>query len=292
MSNAAPVAASAYGGLQPGARVQARDLPRSFVGIPPTTLEAGDAVEIQCDVQREMRPDRLILDGGSAGLLWGLVDDIKVGTVSLNASENPVPALCFSSTAWGASIRATMTAQPSIGIQLLARLDAAAGEDDWALTGAFVGPSAAPGAGVAGPYGAGAAVGGIVGMDSADDGAPTADDLPQSIVGIPLTTIAAGALRVPVLCRVQRDFRPDRLMLHSACTGLLINDVRVGVVSLNASLNPAAGALFSITSFGTRLRAAATATPSVGIQLIVSNPTVAPIVLRGGFFGPSRYATT
>jgi hypothetical protein len=299
------VGAGGFGSMEVGALPQggvvlrAEDLPRSFVGIPRTMRIAGSAIEtIQCDVQREMRPDRCVLGpqndilGHDELLVW----DIRVGEVSLNASENPVPASVFVPGAWGTSIRATMTAVPSIGIQMDVQNAIPAGEGalDWDLVGGFFGPSAAPGAGAGGRSG----VAGIVGDADVSEGNRDATQLPQSFVGIPTTAIpAADGTQSRLQCRITRDLRPDRLVLgFGTMSQCLVRDIRVSTISLNASMNPCVGEAFGPAAFGTRLRAVVTASPSVGILLVLEkfgagNDPDAPNY-RGAFFGPSRMATT
>jgi hypothetical protein len=62
--------------------------------------------------------------------------DIKVGTISLNASVNPVPADCFAPDAMGTALRAVVTATPAVGLQVTAKGTAAT-----SLRAAFFGPS-------------------------------------------------------------------------------------------------------------------------------------------------------
>lgn len=269
-----------------GGALNARDLPKSFVGVPPTTILAGATAEIQVDVQREMRPDRFMIQQPFGRFL---VRDIRVGTVSLNASPNPVPDECFGPHAVGVSIRATMTATPSVGIQLVVTNTAAQAE---ILRGAFFGPSAKPGAGVGG-------VAGIVGSAESPADAPEMEQhadakmLPQSFVGIPRTTSPGVGVRVPIQVEIYRDIRPDRLVIPTT-TGQnwLVRDIRVGTISLNASIQPVPGECFAPLSFGGRLRATVTATPSVGIQIDVEATDAEAPDFIGAFFGPSRMPTT
>lgn len=96
-------------------KVNAAQLPVSFVGVPITTLSTATAT-IQVPIQRQIRPDRLVIDRVAAATIN--IQDIKIGTISLNASVNPVPADCFAPDAMGTAIRAVVTAQPAVGIQL------------------------------------------------------------------------------------------------------------------------------------------------------------------------------
>lgn len=279
------------GGGQGGALrvIDAKGLPRSFVGLPTTEVAAPGSEEIQVDVQREMRPDRFVIGPLAAivGINARRVRDIRVGTVSLNASPNPVPAEVFARDSVGTSIRATMTATPAIGIQVFVE-QAAGPEVEWDVEGTFFGPSAKPGESLQA----------IVGQDEEglDPGASAeARSLPQSFVGIPYTAPAAVGVRQVIQIPIQRDIRPDRMILpENICAEFVVRDLRVGTVSLNASMNPAVGDSFHRTSFGTRLRATVTATPSVGIQLEITRVRSALLnaTVCGAIFGPSRYASS
>lgn len=292
------------GSLGGGGVELASALPKSFVGIPPTAVPfGGGAVEIQVDVQREMRPDRLVIsdnlnNGGDPEYAERRVLDVKVGTVSLNASPNAVPAEVFGHLAVGTSIRATMTAVPSIGIQITVQNTSV--DTAWTVRGGFFGPSAAPGMSLGGPNVATRGIGAIVG--AAEDPSETPEAgmsrdalaLPQSFVGIPYTTLGDN-VRTNIQVPIQRDIRPDRLIIPTLIgRRTQIDDIRVGTVSLNASMAPMPAEAFATLSFGTRLRATVTATPSVGIMLSVTkwDVTEGVDVFCGAVFGPSRYATT
>lgn len=115
-------------------KVSASSLPISFVGIPVTTLSTAYAT-IQIPIQRAIRPDRLVIERVGGPTIDVL--DIKVGTISLNASVNPVPADCFAPDAMGTALRAVVTATPAVGMQITVKSTAATP----VLRGAFFGPS-------------------------------------------------------------------------------------------------------------------------------------------------------
>ena len=114
--------------------VNAGQLPVSFVGIPRTALST-TPLAIQVPIQRAIRPDRLVFDRTQAATL--LVHDVKVGTISLNASVNPIPGDAFAPDAMGTAIRAVVTAVPAVGIQIT--LSVTTGTPT--VGGAFFGPS-------------------------------------------------------------------------------------------------------------------------------------------------------
>ena len=100
-----------------GEKLNAKKLPQSFIGAPLTNIPASSTgVIIQVPVLRNIRPDRWVFDRVQAAS--ALVYDVKIGTVSLNASANPMPADAWAPDAVGTSMRAVMTASPSVGIQL------------------------------------------------------------------------------------------------------------------------------------------------------------------------------
>jgi hypothetical protein len=115
-------------------KVSAASLPISFIGLPVTTLSTSYAT-IQVPIQRALRPDRLVIDRVAAATIDIL--DIKVGTISLNASVNPVPADCFAPDAMGTALRAVVTATPAVGLQITVKSTTGTP----VLRGAFFGPS-------------------------------------------------------------------------------------------------------------------------------------------------------
>jgi hypothetical protein len=116
-----------------------------------------------------------------------------------------------------------------------------------------------------------------------------ARNLPQSFVGVPVTNIPASSTGVNIAVPVLRNIRPDRLVLDRVqAASALIYDIRIGTVSLNASANPVPGDMFAPDAVGTSIRATETATPSVGITLVVGNRTATAITsMAAGFIGPS-----
>lgn len=115
-------------------KVSAASLPISFVGLPVTVLSTSYAT-IQIPIQRSIRPDRLVIERVGGPTIDVL--DIKVGTISLNASVNPVPADCFAPDAMGTALRAVVTATPAVGLQITVKSTTATPT----LRGAFFGPS-------------------------------------------------------------------------------------------------------------------------------------------------------
>ena len=116
-----------------------------------------------------------------------------------------------------------------------------------------------------------------------------AGQLPISFVGVPLTAIAASSTGTVIQVPIQRDIRPDRFVLDRIqAAQVLVYDIKVGTISLNASVNPIPGDAFSPDAMGTAIRAVVTATPAVGIQITIGERTgVAITNFTASFFGPS-----
>lgn len=113
--------------------------------------------------------------------------------------------------------------------------------------------------------------------------------LPQSFVGVPLTTIPASSTGTIIAVPIQRQLRPDRFVLDRIqAAQALVYDIRVGTISLNASVNPIPGDAFAPDAVDTAIRAVVSATPAVGIQLSIGERTAVQITnFTAGFFGPS-----
>ena len=126
----------------------------------------------------------------------------------------------------------------------------------------------------------------IVGApDIVGAGAIQAKNLPQSMVGVPVTALTTAKSVVQV--NIQRALRPDRLVIDRVQGATIdVYDVKIGTISLNASINPVPGDAFAPDAIGTSIRCVAVAIPAVGIQLTVAGSTGTP-TLRAGFFGPS-----
>lgn len=116
-----------------------------------------------------------------------------------------------------------------------------------------------------------------------------AASLPVSFVGVPSTAIPASSTGTTIQVPIQRAIRPDRFLISrsSITAGALVNDIKVGTISLNASVNPVPGDAFAADAMGTAIRAVVTAVPAVGIQVTISNSTAVQFTLQACFFGPS-----
>ncbi len=132
----------------------------------------------------------------------------------------------------------------------------------------------------------------IVGGRGGKGGGVRADSLPQSIVGIPLTTIGASSTGVSIQVPLQRNIRPDRLVFDRVqAQSALLYQMAIGTTNLLANGNPVPGDMFSPDSVCGKIRAAETATPSVGLTLVVGNRTAVAITsFTAAIVGPSTKA--
>lgn len=129
----------------------------------------------------------------------------------------------------------------------------------------------------------------IVGADDGRGGALNAKQLPQSFAGsIPFSLAISGASQL-VAIKVLRNIRPDRVVIDRVqAAGVLIADIKIGTVSLNASNGQMPGDAFAPDAVGTSMRSAMTANPSLDINFFVVNKTAGALALFAiGVIGPS-----
>ena len=96
-----------------GEDVQADDVPGGFAGLGATAITTLVTTNITCALNAFLRPDRLVL-GAAAIVDLCRVNDIKVGTISLNVGSSGASANCFARDAIGTRLRAAVTASPSV----------------------------------------------------------------------------------------------------------------------------------------------------------------------------------
>ena len=95
--------------------VQAKNLPQNFAATPVhASLAAAGTVTLELTPLRVIRPDRIVFDRVKALSL--VLTDVKIGTVSLNASTGACPADAFSPDAQGTAMRCPVQASPSLHI--------------------------------------------------------------------------------------------------------------------------------------------------------------------------------
>ena len=119
-----------------------------------------------------------------------------------------------------------------------------------------------------------------------------ADNLPQSIVGTPLTTIPASSTGTLIQVPIQRNIRPDRIIFDRVqAASLLVYQISIGTTNLLASGNPIPGDAFAPDAMGAQIRAVETATPSVGLSLVIGNRTASAVTgFCAAIIGPSTKA--
>lgn len=98
-----------------GQLVDASQLPQNFAATEPFTLAASASKQlVKLNVLRVIRPDRIVFDRVQAASI--LVDNVTIGTTSLNASSGSAPADAWAPDAVGTSMRCTVTASPNLSI--------------------------------------------------------------------------------------------------------------------------------------------------------------------------------
>lgn len=109
-----------------------------------------------------------------------------------------------------------------------------------------------------------------------------AKDLPIGYAGAPLGSLAAAVGAVTTLTfDLNMLLRPDVLILENAVApSVLVNDIKVGSISLNASANGACGDAFRHDTTS-RLRGAVSGTPSVPVKVQLENKTSGAITSIG-----------
>lgn len=102
-------------------------------------------------------------------------------------------------------------------------------------------------------------------------------------LGLGSTTIAAGAVGQLTGAPAIR-FRVDRLFLVPTAPGLLLLDVKAGIVSQSVGGAGSPVESFSPTAIGARM-SGQTLDPAVPVVLTISNPTLAAITISGNIVG-------
>lgn len=102
-------------------------------------------------------------------------------------------------------------------------------------------------------------------------------------LGLGSVTIAAGAVGQLTGAPAIR-FRVDRLFLVPTAPGLLLLDVKAGIVSQSVGGAGSPVESFSPTAIGARM-SGQTLDPAVPVILTISNPTGAPITISGNIIG-------
>jgi hypothetical protein len=99
---------------QPRVRQRAGSIQRLMAGIPRTIIAAATTAEVAVTVSEPFRPEILIF--GDEGQLLDL-NNLRIGTKSLNVTSNPISGNCFSPEALDTHIIG-YTAQAGVGFVL------------------------------------------------------------------------------------------------------------------------------------------------------------------------------
>jgi hypothetical protein len=92
--------------------VRSGDLPGGFAGLGQTAVPTLTTANISVALNAVLRPDRLVL-GAAAVVDLCRVNDIKVGTTSLNVGSLGACARAFAHDAQGTRLRGAVTASPT-----------------------------------------------------------------------------------------------------------------------------------------------------------------------------------
>lgn len=88
-------------------------LPRGFAGMTVTSIATGATTNCTVPLNAFLRIKRPLL-GAAACVDLSYVQDIKVGTISLNVGTQPIPCVAFARDAVGTYIDAAVWASPSV----------------------------------------------------------------------------------------------------------------------------------------------------------------------------------
>lgn len=91
----------------------ADDLPIGFAGLTPTDIATTVTTDVSVPLSAWLRIQRLVL-GAAACVDKSRVQDVKVGTISLNVGTQPVPCVCFKNDSVMTQIYAAIWASPAV----------------------------------------------------------------------------------------------------------------------------------------------------------------------------------
>lgn len=101
-----------------GAQVQVDQsqgkIQRIMAGIPVQSLAAAASADVPVTVSEPFRPERLILETAAQALQ---VNNLRIGTKSLNVTSNPISGNCFAEDSVGSHVIG-YTAQAGVGFVL------------------------------------------------------------------------------------------------------------------------------------------------------------------------------
>jgi hypothetical protein len=88
-------------------------LPRGMAGMTIVTVAAAATTPCPCPISAYLRLQKLVLN--PAALVDKVyVQDVKIGTISLNIGSAPIPAVAFARDAIGTQLEAAVWASPSV----------------------------------------------------------------------------------------------------------------------------------------------------------------------------------
>jgi hypothetical protein len=102
------------GAKGPRVRTSGGNIQRIMAGVPRQALAAAATVELSVTVSEPFRPERLVLSTAAQALD---LNNLRIGTKSLNVTTNPVSGNCFHEQAVGTHV-VGYTAQAGVGFVL------------------------------------------------------------------------------------------------------------------------------------------------------------------------------
>jgi len=113
-TGATEIGAVEIGAKGPRVRQTGGNIQRIMAGIPRQSLAAAATVELAVTVSEPFRPERLVFSVAAQALE---LNNLRIGTKSLNVTTNPISGNCFSEQAVGTHV-VGYTAQAGVGFVL------------------------------------------------------------------------------------------------------------------------------------------------------------------------------
>ncbi len=113
-TGATEIGAVEIGAKGPRVRTTGGNIQRIMAGVPRQALAAAASVELSVTVSEPFRPERVVLSTAAQALD---VNNIRIGTKSLNVTSNPLSGNCFHEQAVGTHV-VGYTAQAGVGFTL------------------------------------------------------------------------------------------------------------------------------------------------------------------------------
>ena len=113
-TGATEIGAVEIGAKGPRVRTTGGNIQRIMAGIPRIAIAAAATTEVSVTVSEPFRPERLVLSTAAQALD---LNNLRIGTKSLNVTTNPISGNCFHEQAVGTHV-VGYTAQAGVGFVL------------------------------------------------------------------------------------------------------------------------------------------------------------------------------